>query len=140
MSSSFFLESIKVLWWGIDTIRFRKVLILSNWYCYFCHHLFLLVITAVWWSLQEQKHVATVASYGWEKIAKMIQNLLKPLRINERFVFWTLELYKKMHIIRQLWDGRPRSLPNNGNTICAWVYWNPLHEQKRLACEMNILA
>lgn len=87
-----------------------------------------------------EKRVAIVALFKCGKSAKEIYQLLKPLPINERFVFRTLQRYKEIDVEDRPRKGRPRSvrLPNVIHPVRERVRRNPLRKQKHLAVEMNV--
>jgi DDE superfamily endonuclease len=88
-----------------------------------------------------EKRVAIIALFKCGKSAKEIYQLLKPLPINERFVFRTLRRYKESSDIEDKpREGRPRSvrLKNVIHAVRERVRRNPLRKQKRLAVEMNV--
>ena len=88
-----------------------------------------------------EKRVAIVALFECGKTAKQIHQLLKPLSINERFVFRALQRYQETDDVEDRpRDGRPRSVRSQNvvNAVRERVRRNPLRKQKRLAMEMNI--
>ncbi len=88
-----------------------------------------------------EKRVAIIALHKCGKSAEEIFHLLKPLSINERFVFRTLQRYRETDdIADRPREGRPRTvrLPNVVHAVRERIRRNPLRKQKRLAVEMNV--
>ncbi len=88
-----------------------------------------------------EKRIAIAVLFECGKTAKQIHSLLKPLGINERFIFRALKLYKETSdVVDRPREGRLCSvrLPNVVKAVCARVFQNPLCKPKRLAKEMNV--
>lgn len=92
------------------------------------------------WSVYEDR-VAILALFRCGKRAKEIYNLLKPIGINERFVFRTLKRFEETgSVVDRVRSGRPRSARTEKviNAVRARIERKPLRKQKILSREMNV--
>lgn len=92
------------------------------------------------WGLYEDR-IAVLALHRCGKRAKEMATTLKPIGINERFVFRTIARFKETgEAIDRIRSGRPKIVRTERvvNAVRARIHRNPLRKQNILSREMGV--
>lgn len=92
------------------------------------------------WSVKENR-IAVIALHKCNKSPVEIFNLLKPLKISEKFVYRCIQRFNEASSVDDRpRNGRPRTTrtPAAVKAVSARIRRNPLRKQKIMAREMNI--